>query len=269
LRPQTGVNVKQEFFIKAVTFNYYIPLHKKKFMKRIIVMLVCFCVVATLHAQKFIVNDANAQVRLVGSFTAIQVSSAIDIYLSQGDEDAVAVSAKENKYRDNIKTEVKNGVLKIWYDNKDGLWGKGDKKMKVYISARTLNEIVASGASDVYINGRFKVEVMNLKFSGASDFKGEIEAKKLVVDISGASDVDIKGSVAQLDVQASGASDLKGYDLQTDICNAAASGASGVKITVNKELTVKASGASDVYYKGSGVIKGVQSSGASSVSKKG
>src|SRR5213075_1215330 len=66
-------------------------------------------------AQKTI-HDANAEKRTVSSFHAIQVSGGVDLYLSQGSE-AVAVSASETKYRDRIHTEVKNGVLKIWYEN--------------------------------------------------------------------------------------------------------------------------------------------------------
>jgi hypothetical protein len=68
-------------------------------------------------------------------------------------------------------------------------------------------------------------------------------------------------------VEASGASDFKGFDLETDICNAQASGASDIKITVNKVLSAQASGASDVRYKGDCTIKEIKSSGSSSVSK--
>ena len=94
-----------------------------------------------------------------------------------------------------------------------------------------------------------------------------MEIGKLKVDLSGASDVTITGSATQLSIEASGASDFKGYDLVTDICDARASGASDIKITVNKELSAQASGASDVKYKGNGVIRDLKSSGSSSVRK--
>ena len=86
---------------------------------------------------------------------------------------------------------------------------------------------------------------------------------------SGGSDVYISGTVASLKVEASGGSDLKGYDLATDFCNVSASGGSDARITVNKELSANASGGSDIYYKGTGVVKEVSSSGSSSVTKKG
>jgi hypothetical protein len=77
----------------------------------------------------------------------------------------------------------------------------------------------------------------------------------------------VTGSASELGVKASGASDFKGFDFVTDICDAHASGASDIKITVNKELSAHASGASDVRYKGDGVVRDLKTSGASSVSK--
>src|SRR5678815_3024611 len=67
-------------------------------------------------SQEIIINDKNAEVRNVDAFNAIKVSGSIDVYLSQGASDAVAVSASEEKYRDKIKTEVTNGTLKIYFD---------------------------------------------------------------------------------------------------------------------------------------------------------
>ena len=90
----------------------------------------------------------------------------------------------------------------------------------------------------------------------------------LIMDLSGASDVTISGSASVVVIESSGASDVKGYDLVTDMCTAKASGASDVNITVNKELNARASGSSDIYYKGSAVIKDMQSSGASNISRK-
>ena len=62
-----------------------------------------------LNAQN-VVHDANAQVRNVGSFNKIRVSSAISLYLSQGNTQAVAVSSEDAKCNAKIITEVKNGI---------------------------------------------------------------------------------------------------------------------------------------------------------------
>ena len=75
-------------------------------MKKIsITFLAAFFAIAAIKCQKTI-NDPNAQKRQVPSFTGIDIGGGIDLYLSQGEE-AVAVSASEAKYRDKIRTEVK------------------------------------------------------------------------------------------------------------------------------------------------------------------
>jgi hypothetical protein len=104
--------------------------------------------------------------------------------------------------------------------------------------------------------------------SGACDFKGAVNVTDLSLELSGASDVIIKGSATTVNIESTGASDVKGYDLKADYCTAKASGASDINITVNKELTAHASGASDITYKGEGAIKESHASGASSVSRK-
>ncbi|MER3463239.1 MAG: DUF2807 domain-containing protein, partial [Chitinophagaceae bacterium] len=72
----------------------------------------------------------------------------------------------------------------------------------------------------------------------------------------------------EVSINAHGASDVKGYDFNTSTCKVDASGASSIKISVEKELEVSLSGASSVNYKGNAVIRNVKTSGASSVSKK-
>jgi Putative auto-transporter adhesin, head GIN domain len=234
-------------------------------MKKIVFLLSGLLNVGLLFAQQ--VNDPNAVVREAKNFHGINVSSAFDVYIDQSNEEAVAVSASETKYRDRIKVEVKNGILYVGFDSKGMNWSSGKKKLKAYISFKQIDKLSISGACDVFITGTIKADALSINQSGASDLKGKLDVNKLSVDISGASDILISGNATQLNVEASGASDFKGYDLLTDICNVKASGASDIKITVNKELSAQASGASDVKYKGKGVIKEMRSSGSSSVSK--
>jgi hypothetical protein len=233
-------------------------------MKKLQLLLVAIGLACSSFAQQ--VNDANAEIREAKNFHAIVLSSAFDVYLSQGNEEAVAVSASDDKIKEKIKVEVKQGVLYIGLDYKDSR-GTGNQKLKAYISFRQLDRLVVSGACDVFVSGVIKSDKLAIELSGASDMKSKIEVDKLTVELSGASDIILSGKATQLDITASGASDFKGFDLLSDICNAHASGSSDIRITVNKELTAQASGSSDVYYKGEAVIREVKSSGSASVRK--
>lgn len=214
-----------------------------------------------------IINDKNAVVRNTGSFSGIRASGGIDIYLSQGDEYAVAVSASDENYRDNIKTEVKNGILNIYYDG-SSLRLTGNRKLRAYVSFRSLESLEASGACDFIINGNLKCEDLKIKLSGASDLKGLLTITNLSVDMSGASDIKAEGEVKNLKLDASGASDFKNYQLQVTHCVAYISGASDVRLSVSGSIMAKASGASTLYYSGNPEKKEVHSSGASSVSQR-
>lgn len=235
-------------------------------MKRIIVLFAALVSIISLSLNAQSINDANAEVRNAINFHGIAVSSAFDVYLSQGKEEAVAVSAADKSDRDMIKVEVKDGILHIGLD-KGWKWNSGNKKLKAYISFRQIDRLTVSGACDVFISGILKADELTINQSGASDVKGKLDVKKLTVDISGASDILVSGVATQLNVEASGASDFKGFDLVTDYCDVRASGASGIRITVNKELSAHASGASDIKYKGEGLIRDLKTGGASSVSR--
>ena len=114
----------------------------------------------------------------------------------------------------------------------------------------------------------WKADNLKLGLSGASNLKGKLDAQKLMIDLSGASDMTLSGSVGQVNIEASGASNFKGFDMVVDFCDARASGASDISITVNKELSAHASGASDIKYKGSGLIRDIKTSGASNISRR-
>jgi hypothetical protein len=239
-------------------------------MKKIILSVFLLSITVFSFAQSGkVIEDKNAETRNVKGFHAVHVSHGIDLYLTQGNEEAVAVSASDIDYRNRIKTEVEDGVLKIYFENKGIHWGNGNKKLKAYVSIKMIDGLDASGGSDVYLQGTIKSEKLNVELSGGSDLKGNVEVHEMAINQSGGSDVNISGTANTLNVDASGGSDLHGYDLITEYCKISASGGSDSRITVNKELSAAASGGSDIYYKGTGVVHSVSSSGSSSISKKG
>lgn len=257
-------------------------------MKSILVNVFLLFAGALAYGQdtKNIVYDAKAEVRKVGEFNGIEVSSAIALYLSQGSENAIAISDDDNASK--VKTEVVNGVLKIYVEgNFWNKWRTGDKMAKAYVTVRNIEKIVANGASLVRITdkitspnlkitlngasnlkGDIVSDLLKLDFSGASSSKATLNCKTVQVDLSGASSGSFTGNTDNLDVEVSGASSLKAFDLIAATCNARASGASSVRINVTKQLTkLEASGASSIHYKGNAFVKNVDASGASSIKK--
>ena len=245
-----------------------------------------------LNAQEktAILYDENAQVRKVPSFTAISVSSAIDLYLTQSNKNEVAVSATNDEIRDHIITEVVGGTLIIRLGDK-GTWFSwrkwGNYKTKAYVSIKDIDALTASGASTVHLintiespkmriklsgasdfKGNIKAGVLMYQLTGASDYKGQITANSIDIDGSGASSIELTGNVDDLAVEVSGASDAKLYNLTAKGAILRASGASSIGVTVTEILRANSSGASDINYKGNPNVKESNTSGASNIRRR-
>ena len=260
-------------------------------MKKILFALLLLAgFVVNAQENKSIVYDENAQQRKVPSFTAISVSSAIDLYLTQSNKNAVAVSATNDGIRDHIITEVVGGTLIIRLGDK-GTWFSwrkwGNYKTKAYVSIKDIDALTASGASNVHLvntiespkmriklsgasdfKGNIKAGVLMYQLTGASDYKGEVTANSIDIDGSGASSIELIGKVDDLAIEVSGASDAKLYNLTAKGALLRASGASNIGVTVTEILRANSSGASDINYKGNPNVKESNTSGASSIKRR-
>jgi hypothetical protein len=238
-------------------------------MKKIFFALFGSMIISASFAQNKVVNDPNAEVRSVKGFHAIQVSSGIHLYLTQGSEEAVAVSASEKKYRDRIITEVEGGVLKIYVDmNHWRFWDDDWKNKKAYVSCKFLDELKASSGARVDVDGSLSAENLSLRFSSGSDFEGQVKVNELKISQGSGADAEISGKATNLRVEGSSGSTLGGFDLATDLCNASCSSGATVHITVNKELSASASSGGQIYYKGTGLIRDISTSSGGEVSRK-
>lgn len=238
-------------------------------MKKLLLSLLTFAAITTFGQKTAVINDPDAVERNIEKgFSAIQVSSGIDLFLTQGDEEAIAVSASDEKYLDGLKTEVVNSTLKIYYDSKGFNWTTGDKKkLKAYVSFKTLVKLKASAGSRVSVNGIIKTSNLNLNVSSGADFKGELDVTGLTVDLSSGSGADISGRAEKLIVDVSSGAHFKGYDFEADFCDAKASSGASVNITVNKELDAKANSGGNIRYKGEAVIKDIKINGGGAIKK--
>jgi hypothetical protein len=202
--------------------------------------------------------------RPIRDFQELEAGSIFRIYYTPSDTFSLLIETDENIMPE-IKAKVKNGRLKLSIH--------GDisniTKLNVYLSAPFLSALDMSGASSFKATKKIKSNIINLKFSGASNGKMELDCKTLDIDISGASWLILNGQSRTMSIKAGGASKLKCEKLDCEIARIDASGASAVYVNVNKQINIEASGAAQVNYitHDNAAIK-INTSGVASVSKK-
>lgn len=223
---------------------------------------------APVFAQKAI-HDPNAEKRNISGFHGIDVATGINLILTNGSGEEVAVSASETEFRDKIITEVENGILKIHYETKLGAINKRNesKDLKAYVSYKTLDLLHVSTGAEVEIIGKLVSSYFELKATTGGLVKGGIDMNSLKISQSTGSKITLSGKVVKLEIDGDTGSKFMGENLNTNTCNVMVSTGAGVSVSVEKELNAKANTGGNIKYKGAGSIRDIKTSTGGSVSK--
>ncbi len=217
-------------------------------MKKIGFLLLASAAISfSVMAQK-VVYDNNVQKREVSSFHTIETSAGIEVIISQGNQEALAVSAGNNDYLDEVKTTVENGRLKIYRSDNWKFWNKWKNwRVKVYVTFKQLDEMKASSGGS--INGT------------------DLNLEKLAVKMNSGGIINLAGKIQLLDIDGNSGAQFKGYDLVVQTCHGDVNSGAGVQVTVNKEISAKASSGGFIRFKGEGLIRDINVNSGGSVKR--
>ncbi|MBC7867139.1 MAG: DUF2807 domain-containing protein [Gloeobacteraceae cyanobacterium ES-bin-316] len=219
--------------------------------KLLAILLLCTSFSVTAQTTKEY-NDARAKIRTIsGTFNSISVSSGVQLYLTQANETALATSVSDDKYEDRFKTEVVNGVLKIYYDNK-GITSSNDKnrKLKAYLSVKDINAISGSAGASVRLSGAFNLPSLSINFSSGSIFTGELKVASLQANASSGANISTSGTADKTEISLTSGALFKGFDLVSQYCSAKANSGAVIRIEVQKELKASANSGAVISYEG-------------------
>jgi hypothetical protein len=239
-----------------------------KNLKLALIPLLCVATIACAEAQwrQRVTGNGNVEKeeRKAPVFTGVSTSSAIDVYLSQGNNPRIVVEADENLL-EYIVTEVKDDVLRVHPDNVNI---RRAERMRVYVTMKDVEFISTSSAGDVIGETPVKTESLKISASSSGDVKLEVYAKELKLKTSSAGDIILKGTADYVEASTSSAGDIKAYDLEVKEADLSASSAGDIQITVTERLKARASSAGDIYYYGNPEYVDAKSSSAGDVVKK-
>ncbi len=232
---------------------------KKKPMKKLVIIILCTAVTMTVSAQKWKTVKAEGPIvkkeRSIGEFSGIDVSTGINVYLTQGQSSKLTVEAEENLH-DYIQTEVKGDVLHVF--TKVNI--KGSKSKKVYVSMDVINSLTTSSAGDIIGESAMEVDDIELIASSAGDISLELNAKSVNADCSSAGDINLEGKAGYLKATASSAGDLNAGDLKVKEAKVSASSSGSIMVNVSDKLYARASSSGDVRYTGDAEVDAKASS---------
>lgn len=199
--------------------------------------------------------------RDVAGFTGVEVSTGIDVFLTQGNEFDVVVEADEN-LQEVILTELKGDRLVIRTDHVNI---RSAKAKKVHVTLPELTGLKISSAGDCVGQTPFECQDLRLSISSAGDLTLEVEADRIDLDISSSGDAKLAGSAEELDASLSSAGDLNAFDLIARKVEVSASSAGDARVHATDEISMTASSAGNIYYRGNAQVVHSNSSSAGSI----
>lgn len=209
------------------------------------------------------------EIRNISNFKGIHISSGIDLYVKQGNVESVKIIADKDKM-EKIKTEKEGDILKIFAGSSKGWFNfefdwSNKKTIKVYVTVKNLNSIAATGGSDVFSEGKLDLIKLDVKATGGSDIKLDLDTDELTCETTGGSDVILSGTATVFKAFSTGGSDLKASKLRSNFCSISSTGGSDAYVWAEKEISISATGGSDVYHKGGARVVKSSSTGGSDI----
>lgn len=187
-------------------------------------------------------GEVVEQVRDLGKFSGVKVTSGMNVEFVQGDETRVVVVADENLQKV-IETKVIGGTLEI--RALANIWSATSKK--VVITTNNLWEIKGTAGSNISTDGQLIVDQLNIRASAGSNFRMNLVGQYIDISISSGANVFLSGKSKELIARSSSGSNLKAEDFKAEISDIKVSSGSNAWVTTMKELTAHASSGGNIF----------------------
>ena len=206
-------------------------------------------------------GNVISQTRAVSGFEAVSISYPAEVSIKQGNAESLQIEAEDNLLP-NLKTQVKNGTLEIFYKRENGKHVNPTKTVKITIVVKDLTNVDFTSAGNLTIED-LKTNALDVSLSGAGDIKlNKVAMKNLSVSLSGAGSMSASGTADDLDLNISGFGDFKGGDIHSQDARVNISGAGSATVWADNNLDAQISGAGSISYYGSAsVIKQISGVG--------
>src|SRR5215216_956266 len=154
-------------------------------------------------------GNVVTETRAVSNFRAIEIEYPAQVLVKQGSQESLKIEAEDNLLP-NLKTQVKNGTLEIFYKRENGKHVNPTKTVTITIVVKDLADVAFTSAGNLVIDN-LKTNALDVSLSGAGDIKlNKVTMKGLAVSLSGAGSMSASGTADNLDLNISGFGAFKG-----------------------------------------------------------
>lgn len=185
--------------------------------------------------------------RSVTVFSKVYASSGINVFIEQGNDNSLKISADDNliKY---IRTEVSDGTLHIGFQ--EGIIPRDARQMDAYIKMEQIESLKATSGADIKGTTLLTVRDISLITNSAGDIEIELDAQQIHASATSGADIILKGQAESLKGNLTSGADLKAPELKVQVCDIYLSSGSNAYIDVEKSISYSVSSGAGLTCKG-------------------
>lgn len=228
-----------------------------------------------------------SETRDVSGFDRVEIHDGGNLYLVQGDSEALEIEAEEN-IMPYLSSRVVNHTLFLEIDDSERRSFITTRPINYYLTMEDIHGLAISGGGDIEARkitttdletsitgggdleiGILAADTANMRISGGGNIDiEEMKADLLEMRISGGGDVRIHdGKVGEQRVDVSGGGNYRASDLKSDRASAEVSGGGDLTVWVEDHLDIELSGGGSVYYYGDPTVNSSISGGGDIVQR--
>jgi len=194
----------------------------------------------------FSISTAQENVkRETGAFQTISEKGEIRLELYAADREYMEIPGDQSN-AENVKTELKDGILEIELDNKP----ENSRKIKIRLYYSNIEEINAS--SRCLVVSADTIESTELKLEARSGAKMELKIRTENLDASATQGglLVLYGKTTQQEVSVASGASYAAFGLESDECYISVATGGNAKIMASKKLDARATAKGYISYKG-------------------
>lgn len=217
---------------------------KKNIAGWAIVLLLCVSVSSNGQVVKGS-GTLKSEVRDVKGYNKLVANGLFQLFIIQGEDEGVRIET-DNNIVELFQTHIEGQTLYVTMTADI----RRSEALNVYVSIKQLKQIVLLNEVTLKTDNVIHFDELKLASSGLSKIDAEIFASKLHLEITDGTVAYVKGYTEKLEVEIHDDAELNAFDLQSDYCVTTASGFAEVMVNAQKDLQLKVTGASNLYYTG-------------------
>jgi hypothetical protein len=200
-------------------------------------------------------KEPKKEVRNLGAFSEIDLSTAADIKLSQGTPQKFEIEGPTCDL-ENIVTNVNGSKLSI--ENEHNLkWGNRNKVV-IYITVQDINSLSISGSGSIIAQTPVNTTDLRLNISGSGSIViSNLKAINTRSSIAGSGSIELAGTekMDKHKIDIAGSGDIKAKDIPTSLAEVDIAGSGNCYLNVLEKLKASIAGSGDIYYLGRPAIE--------------